>query len=89
MNGIDEYQVIDNSVFHEYTVVDKKLVKVSPWFPPETKPWSPGRYQGLVRLPKGEKVIRDFVWDGLSWKRLESGRFTQTPFEWRGLAESN
>lgn len=79
------WQVRDSLVFHDYAIVDRQIVKVSPWWPSSQSPWAPGRYQGLVTKSRGEKVIEEFYWDGARWRNLRNGRITRKPFEWRGL----
>ena len=82
-----EFQVIGgNQVFHEYTIVNGHIIKVTAWWPPSIVPWEPGTYQGLVKGARGEKVIRYFVWDGNAWRSQLTGKFTKSPFEWRGCA---
>ena len=79
-------QVMDTLLFHEYTVVDRLICRVSAWLPPETNPSEIGRYQGLVKLRTGEQVIREFYWDGAAWKDLRLDRTARSKFYWRGLA---
>jgi hypothetical protein len=82
----NDFQVIGNSVFHEYTIVSGTILKVSAWWPPSMVPWEPGVYQGLIKGSRGEKIIRNFIWDGTKWRSQRTGKFTIYPFEWRGLA---
>ena len=84
----DNFQIIGgNQVFHEYTIVNGRIIKVTAWWPPTMAPWEPGTYQGLVKGPRGEKVIRYFIWDGMKWRSQRTGKFTKTPFEWRGVVK--
>ena len=82
-----EFQVIDGTqVFHEYTIVNGRILKVTAWWPASQAPWVPGMYQGLVKAARGEKVIKYFNWDGAAWRSDKTGKFTTTPFEWRGMS---
>jgi hypothetical protein len=85
----DNFQVMGGSqVFHEYTIVNGRILKVTAWWPPEIVPAHPGVYQGLVKGPRGEKVIRYFIWDGAKWRSNKTGKYTSKPFEWRGTVRS-
>lgn len=79
-------QVMDTLLFHEYTVVDRLIVRVTAWFPTTAVPAFTGRYQGLVKLRSGTQIIMEFLWDGVHWRYLETGIRRKMPFHWRGLA---
>ena len=82
----DSFQVVGGTqVFHEYTLVNGRITKVTAWWPPTQLPWEQGLYQGLVKGARGEKVIRYFLWDGSKWRSQRTGKFTKQPFEWRGV----
>lgn len=82
----DNFQLVGGSqVFHEYTIVSGKIFKVTAWWPPTMVPAHHGVYQGLIKGAQGEKVVRFFIWDGLKWRSQKTGKYTSTPFEWRGL----
>ena len=81
------FQVIDSMLFHEYTVVNRQVVKVTAWLPPSWSPALSGLYQGLVKKANGEKRIEFFLWDGFLWKNVRTGRFMRQSFYWRGLSE--
>ena len=84
--GDDDFQLVGSSqVFHEYTIVSGKIYKVTAWWPPTVVPAHHGVYQGLVKGPQGEKVVRFFIWDGMKWRSEKTGKYTSKPFEWRGL----
>lgn len=84
--GTDNFQLVGGGqVFHEYTIVEGRIFKVSAWWPPTVLPWEPGVYQGLVKGARGEKIVRYFTWDGTAWRSQKTGKFTTQPFEWRGL----
>lgn len=80
------FQVIDSMLFHEYTVVDKQVVKVTSWLPPTRSPAISGFYQGLVKKTNGEKIIEFFKWEGRLWVNVRTGRVMRRIFYWRGLA---
>jgi hypothetical protein len=88
-SSLDSLQVIDSLLFHEYTVIDRQVCKVTRWLPHSRKPELPGRYQALIELKNGEKAIEDHQWTGKFWVNLRTGRRTAKKFHWRGAVEKS